>query len=331
MSTIVDQTKILIQKCIDKDDYEQNNLKIYKILKIMSADEMKQLFDWAENNFEAQSSGYHATILGNLSKMYGDQVLAKAWYLKAAFTDDPTGMVCFGKILEDHDESIKWIERAANMGSILAYYELGMISYCNDDNHKHCMEYFLKAAEKGFPKAMLQIAYIYMDGLTPFKKDYSEARKWLLLADSNGSEDALELIAINYGAERNYTEAFKYYTKAIDSDKNYNIEEKNDYLSNRGQLQTNWLDIGKYLIAADDKIKKLEAEIETLKIEIIYRPGGSGYIESKDHFELASSSSVPAAKFVDKPSLSKKKSSGIISGSIVSTKSCFQSNINSFI
>ncbi|AYV84131.1 MAG: hypothetical protein Hyperionvirus18_7 [Hyperionvirus sp.] len=116
MSALLDQTKILIQKCIDKDDYEQNNLKIYKILKNMSVDDRKQLFDLAENNFEAQSSGYYATILGNLSKLSYDKVLAKTWYLRGAMNEDAPAMVCFGKLHDVDNESIKWIERAANMG-----------------------------------------------------------------------------------------------------------------------------------------------------------------------------------------------------------------------
>ena len=99
-------------------------------------------------------------------------------------------------------------------------------SYKNIQNSKEVQQdysskakHYLSQAEKGDPKAMLELGVLYAYGLG-VPKNYSEALRWYRLSADKGEGRAMHNIGYMYenglDVQQNYTEAMKWYRLAAD-------------------------------------------------------------------------------------------------------------------
>ncbi|AYV81004.1 MAG: hypothetical protein Harvfovirus13_10 [Harvfovirus sp.] len=272
MSSLFD-IKDLIIKCINKDNYERNNLKIIRLMDNMNDEERKQLFEWALMKYNDNQAGYYAAVIAKYYK--DDKTEQHEWYRKGADTEDPTSMAFFGKYCSSLIERIIWLKKAAEAGSAIAYYELGELCLHKGDVLDG-IQWYKKAAELGNCDAMLDLGCLYIDGRESdeIKKDYEEARKWLELAsDADATHEFLFLIGHTYREEKKYIEALDYYVKALDKYNPKSIPDDETRQAYSKAIDTlvkdHSLEIARSILSLHDKVKKLEQEIQIIKEEDI--------------------------------------------------------------
>lgn len=97
-------------------------------------------------------------------------------------------------------------------------YQLGR-AYIKAGDSISAFKFFMKAAEKGYPKAQTAVGVMYHDG-EGIKKDYKQAFKLFMKAAKQGNTEAQYYIGLMYfnseWVKKNYKKAFKWLSKAAE-------------------------------------------------------------------------------------------------------------------
>lgn len=99
---------------------------------------------------------------------------------------------------QDYKEALKWFQRAAEQGLSEAQYNIGVMYIEGkgvSQNYTEALKWFNKAAKQNDPKAQYNLGVIYASGVR-VPQDYIKAYAWLILAYSNGYEQAKDDILI---------------------------------------------------------------------------------------------------------------------------------------
>ncbi|XP_030493553.2 ERAD-associated E3 ubiquitin-protein ligase component HRD3A [Cannabis sativa] len=134
----------------------------------------------------------------------------------------------------EEDEDFQILEYQAQKGNAGAMYKIGLFYYFGlrglRRDHKKALSWFLKAVEKGEPRAMELLGEIYARG-AGVERNYTKAVEWLALASKQQLYSAYNgmgyLYVKGYGVEKkNYTKAKEYFEKAAENDEaggHYNL------------------------------------------------------------------------------------------------------------
>jgi len=89
-----------------------------------------------------------------------------------------------------------------------------------EQNYPRAVEWYVKAADGGYAKAMHNLGKFYFDG-TGVKQDYRQSIKWFRKASDAGMALSMNNVAVQYskglGVPQNADEAMKWYRKAVKS------------------------------------------------------------------------------------------------------------------
>lgn len=134
----------------------------------------------------------------SIAKQYFEQKNYKRawkWYLKLADSGDPDGQYYVGlfylhgyHVTKSSHTALKAFEKAGALGSVDAWYEMGLI-YNQDQNYTLAADAFEKAAISGHTNAMISLANAYQKGLGR-DLDLSVAATWLQKAIDSGNTQA---------------------------------------------------------------------------------------------------------------------------------------------
>ncbi|PON79152.1 Eukaryotic elongation factor 2 kinase [Trema orientale] len=134
----------------------------------------------------------------------------------------------------EEDEDFQILEYQAQKGNAGAMYRIGLFYYFGlrglRRDHSKALAWFLKAVEKGEPRAMELLGEIYARG-AGVERNYTKALEWLTLASKQHLFSAYNgmgyLYVKGYGVEKkNYTKAKEYFEKAAENDEaggHYNL------------------------------------------------------------------------------------------------------------
>ncbi len=123
---------------------------------------------------------------------------------------------------KDYAEALKWFRKAADQGSVLGQYNLGVMyadGYGVAQDYTEALKWYRKAAEQGnaFAQNNLGNMYRYGEGVS---QDYSEALQWYRKSAEQGNAFAQNNLGVMYdeglGVAQDYSEAVKWYSKASD-------------------------------------------------------------------------------------------------------------------
>lgn len=191
--------------------------------------------EWFEKVIEKEGAAA-ATDIGILYN-FGQGVprdlsKARTWYQRAADANDTRGINNLAYIIGDGSdgspadpaEANRLYETSAALGNAFAMQILGyrheMGLGVEPDNIK-ALGWYQRAAKNENTAAMINIAFLYQNGVKGIKKDMAEARKWLDQAVEKGDNNALARIGDLYDLEKNYDEARTWYQKALDAGGGY--------------------------------------------------------------------------------------------------------------
>uniref|UniRef100_A0AC34FC12 MYND-type domain-containing protein n=1 Tax=Panagrolaimus sp. ES5 TaxID=591445 RepID=A0AC34FC12_9BILA len=131
-----------------------------------------------------------------------------------------------GMCEKEYSDANKYIDNMPGIGDIFKghNYKRGVGV---PQDYKKAAEYYLKAANLGFPEGMYCLGMLYHEG-NGFKRDYKEAMKWFLKAANtepsstmlkNGIPEAQHALALNYmggiGVNKDCQKAAEWYEKAV--------------------------------------------------------------------------------------------------------------------
>ena len=189
-------------------------------------------------------------------------------------------------------KTIKWLEKAAEHGSVQTQLDLGNIyNECQNDgiyshfgcdflNEKKAFKWFLKAAENGNQEAQFQLGYMFEYNLD----DAAEAAKWYRKSAENGNSEAQFSIGEMYkdgrGVKQDDAEAAKWYRKSAEngnSDAQYELGEM--YENGKGVIQ-DYSEAAKWYRAAAEQDDQ-EAQY---KLGVLYE---NGWGVKQDYAEAA--------------------------------------------
>ena len=196
-----------------------------------------------EGSVEAQK------ILGRIYSS-NDDFLAKPdtkealkWYRKAAEQGDVDAQKVLGDFYisggfwpdfdeanQNYAEAAKWYRKMAEQGSAWAQERVGDLYRDGEgvkQDYTEAAKWYCKAVEQGYGPAQNRLGELYAKG-KGVKKDYDEAIKLYLTVDDDIRD--YDILGDLYAAKHDYTEAAKWYRKAVDSDK------ENNYIS-KGSLK----------------------------------------------------------------------------------------------
>ncbi|XP_021801481.1 ERAD-associated E3 ubiquitin-protein ligase component HRD3A [Prunus avium] len=126
----------------------------------------------------------------------------------------------------EEDEDFQILEYQAQKGNSAAMYKIGLFYYFGlrglRRDHAKALSWFLKALEKGEPRAMELLGEIYARG-AGVERNYTKALEWLTLAAKQELYSAYNgigyLYVKGYGVEKkNYTKAKEYFEKAAENE-----------------------------------------------------------------------------------------------------------------
>lgn len=223
---------------------------------------------------------------------------AVTWYERSADLGDARAMCSLGYcrrngigIPRDDELGVVWYQRSADLGHVTAMYNLG---HCLLDgsgvpeDKKRAVEWLRRSADLGDPDAMNTLGYCLMNGFG-IPTDKAEARDWFRRAKTARSYWNLGRL------EEDPIAQLEYYCRALDS-----ARKEHD-----GGDRSGWqtviksrlhgdvpLEVLRLWIQQKDQTAKLEAEnqmlraqIEELRTEVAYQPGGEGFQEARRDFE----------------------------------------------
>jgi TPR repeat protein len=125
-------------------------------------------------------------------------------------------------VTQDYVRAREWYEKAAEKGFPRAMGNLGVLYHNGQgvtQDYVRAREWYEKAAEKGFPRAMgnLGVRYHSDQGVA---QDYAKAREWYEKAAANGNATAMlnlgQLYEEGWGVAQDYGKAREWYEKAAD-------------------------------------------------------------------------------------------------------------------
>ncbi len=99
-------------------------------------------------------------------------------------------------VSKDKTEAMKWYRLAADQGRSDAQYQLGHLSY-QQNNYAEAAKWFRLAAEQGRPDAQSNLGVMYAEG-EGVPQDDVQALMWFTLAAEQNHKDAMENRDINY-------------------------------------------------------------------------------------------------------------------------------------
>lgn len=153
----------------------------------------------------------------SIAKQYFEQKNYKRawkWYLKLADSGDPNGQYYVGlfylhgyHVTKSSHTALKAFEKAGALGSVDAWYEMGLI-YNQDQNYTMAADTFEKAAILGHTDAMISLANAYQKGLGR-ELDLSVAASWYQKAVDAGNAQAKKLLDICI-SQMSATQKFKW-------------------------------------------------------------------------------------------------------------------------
>lgn len=117
-------------------------------------------------------------------------------------------MAIYYETKKNYDEAEKLYKKVIESGDIDGYYGLGNM-YRNLKKFDEAEKILKIGVEKGEFKAIYLLANLYLD-----KLDYPNARKYFLINASSDANSAYH-VGVTYDMEENYTEARKWYQKAL--------------------------------------------------------------------------------------------------------------------
>ena len=111
-------------------------------------------------------------------------------------------------------------EKSANLGHMMAQYQLGVFYYWGieeegiDPNYKKAAKYYRMAAEQGYAETQCELGIMYRKGLG-VPKDDKKAANWLLKAAEQGHSDVAydlgQMYLLGEGVPANNVEAYKWF------------------------------------------------------------------------------------------------------------------------
>lgn len=152
-----------------------------------------------------------------------------------ATKDNPSAQYLYSMHLDDQQQRLKWLKRAAELGHASAQYKLALeLSIIKNDNwistepiiNQDVIKWLQASADQGHLPAIKSLAYRY--GSDNKFHDDAKAAKYYLQA-ANLGDKASQLITGNYyylgkGVTQNYAEAMKWYNTATAG------EDKDSYI-----------------------------------------------------------------------------------------------------
>ena len=202
----------------------------------------------------------------------GDVSVAFEWYLKSAGADDGAGMYNVGRcydngigVEEDDVRAFEWYKKSAEaddsdgMWCLAEAYEWG---FGTESDPAEALQWYRKSADKRDVNGMLGLANL-LDGDPTQKLD---ALRWR----SRALHQLEERLA-----------------KGQDIDEDFDLDTIRGLISSsvhRSEVLELWLRLEKEKPVWEARVRDLEAEVETLKTEIDFRPGGCGYEDARRDF-----------------------------------------------
>ena len=240
---------------------------------------------------------YHLGCLYYYEKGLGiDDAKAKEYFEKGAELKCPDAITMLGQMYyfgdgveKDQLKGQKYYEEATKLGSADAEFSLGCI-YQNTGRLRSDFTkanlHFARAAEKGQPQAINDLGVFYDE-----KRDYKRAKQ--LYEESAKLNNPLAMINLAnlLLSEKNQDgthpddmqKAIVLYVKAYQNSENpICLQKIHNLLDQDPNLSSNVLEYIRSCPEISDPAEK--KRIENLQVQIIYRPGGSGYIEAKNEF-----------------------------------------------
>jgi hypothetical protein len=89
-------------------------------------------------------------------------------------------------VQRDYNKATKFYGMAAENGTALSQYNLGVLYNDRLKNGKLALYWFTKAVESGDPDSARQLMYLFIDGDTGVDKDLSKAKYWAERAYKEG-------------------------------------------------------------------------------------------------------------------------------------------------
>jgi TPR repeat protein len=130
----------------------------------------------------------------------GDYAAAMAAWKPRAADNDPEAMNNIGNLYfyglgvkKDLKQAAAWYEKAAQLGFVLAQFNLANLDYDRNDL-KQAARWYMAAAQGGHAKAMYYLAQMYEDG-DGVAKDQAQAANWYAKAAAQGLPEG----AFEYG------------------------------------------------------------------------------------------------------------------------------------
>ena len=244
-----------------------------------------------------KDASYYLGCLYYYEKGLGkDFIKAKQHFEDGAKLKCPDAMYMLGQMYYfgdgvDRDPILaqKYYEEAAKLGSADAEFNLGWI-YQNTGRLRSDFTkanlYFARAAEKGQPQAINNLGIFYYD-----KRDYKRAKQ--LYEESAKLNEPLAMINLaNLLISENNPEganpddiqkAIILCVKAYQKSGNLiGLQQIHNLLDEDSNLSVHVLE---YIRSCQETCDPEEKKrIEELQIQMIYRPGGFGYVEAKEEF-----------------------------------------------
>lgn len=194
-------------------------------------------------------------------------------------------------VKQDDNQSIHFATLSAEQGYQRAQLELAN-AYLAQGKSLESVKWLRILSEAGEPNGTFQLGCAYYQGYG-VTKDHKEAvRLWTLSAEQNNPFAQLELGYMyqhGHGCALDKTTAFILYRKALrhhpDTKKvmKYIKELLTDEIIYNTLINETRLEDEVHVLK--DTIVKLEERVETLQIEVDYRPEGKGYKEAEEHFQ----------------------------------------------
>ena len=134
--------------------------------------------------------------LGLIYESRKNEAEALKWFKRAAKSGDAEAQYTLGeKYLHDKNckAAVKMFELAADQGHVHAMLKIGDIykygqARCLKQSNEKVIEWYTRAAERGYVWAQKELGRMYMDGYYLERNDDAEALKWLRLAAAQGDE-----------------------------------------------------------------------------------------------------------------------------------------------
>lgn len=155
---------------------------------------------------------------------------------------------------KDEITALKYLSEASQVGDVHAMSALAS-AYQKEKKHDLAKDLYQKAAEKGYPHAMNQLAAIYKNGVG-MPKDFVQAEQWHRKAADLDDSEAMYYLGVMYyrgeGIQKSFTEAINWFEKAAGLG-------DGDAMNYLGVMHKNGEGVSKNLTEAEKFFKKAAA------------------------------------------------------------------------